>query len=100
MPTATLPRTIRAGFSGGRVHMIYNDDLVPRIRENLGAQEVVVKRASHVECHEDASGWYADLRPVNGPVLDGFTRRDDALRAEVEYLNANVISKPNLFPNK
>ncbi len=45
-------------------------------------------RASHVEpC---AGGWSADMSPVGGPVLTGFTKRSQALAAEVAWLEENV----------
>ena len=33
-----------------------------------------------------ATGWVADLRPVSGPVLGPYRRRDAALRAELDWL--------------
>lgn len=37
--------------------------------------------------------WWADLTPVEGPVLGPFTKRSEALAAEAEWLEANVILK-------
>ena len=55
----------------------------------LGSQ--AIKRASHVE--PDANGgWHVDLSPVGGPALGPFTNRSDALRAEVDWLDANWLT--------
>jgi len=48
-----------------------------------------IARASHVEPCE--SGWSADMSPVGGPVLTGFTKRSQALAAEVAWLEENVL---------
>ncbi len=46
---------------------------------------LIIQRASHVE--PDANGqWWADLSPVNGPVLGPFAKRSAALAAEVAWL--------------
>ena len=45
-----------------------------------------IRRASHVE--PDESGrWFADLSPVEGPTLGPFDKRNDAINAELEFLN-------------
>lgn len=50
-----------------------------------------IKRASHVEPDPDHPGnWYADLAPVGGPMLSGFTSRADALAAEEAWLNERM----------
>lgn len=67
--------------NSGRVRAIYSDELAPLI-ESHGGQ---VRRASHVE-PDPAGGWQADLAPVGGPVLGPFQLRQEALDAEVEYL--------------
>lgn len=50
---------------------------------------VEIRRASHVEPAPDG-GWLADLSPVAGPVLGPFTRRSEALAAEVAWLSARL----------
>ena len=52
-----------------------------------------ISRASHVEPDDDGR-WLADLRPVAGPVLGPFTRRSEALDAEVAWLEANWLVPP------
>jgi hypothetical protein len=45
----------------------------------------VISRASHVE--PDAEGqWWADLSPVDGPILGPFHQRTEALGAEHVWL--------------
>ena len=45
----------------------------------------VISRASHVE--PDAEGqWWADLSPVDGPILGPFHQRTEALGAEYVWL--------------
>jgi hypothetical protein len=38
-----------------------------------------------------ADKWWADMLPVRGPVLGPFDTREEALREEVVWLNANGI---------
>lgn len=69
----------------GVLRCIYADDLLPVLQ--LGAAEV--KRASHVE--PGSGGWWADLSPVDGPLLGPFALRSAALDAEVAWLESNVL---------
>jgi hypothetical protein len=49
-----------------------------------------IARASQVE--PDALGrWYADLRPVSGPILGPFAHRSDALDAELAWLESHWL---------
>ena len=66
----------------GDLRMIYYDDIATLL--TLGDSRIV--RASHVE--PAAQGWTADMSPVEGPVLGPFTLRQDALDAEVAWLQA------------
>lgn len=60
----------------GSARCIYDEAL--DLRE-LGKLQIT--RASHVE--PDAEGyWWADMGPVDGPVLGPFRSRTEALRAE------------------
>ena len=66
--------------AGGNVRCIYDDEL--DLRE-IGRLQIT--RASHVE--PDAEGyWWADMGPVNGPVLGPHGSRSAALRAEQAWL--------------
>ena len=46
-------------------------------------------RASHVEPN-DQGRWFADLAPVNGPILGPYTRRTEALEAERAKLEGDI----------
>lgn len=70
----------------GKVRCIYGEQID---LTTLGGLHIV--RASHVEPGPDGH-WYADLRPVQGPVLGPFTKRSDALAAEVAWLEANWLA--------
>jgi hypothetical protein len=66
--------------AGGSVRCIYDEAL--DLRE-LG--QLQITRASHVE--PDAEGyWWADMGPVDGPVLGPFRNRSEALEAERGWL--------------
>ena len=47
-----------------------------------------ISRASHVE-PDDSGHWFADM--VDGPQLGPFTRRSEALAAEVAWLTENRL---------
>jgi hypothetical protein len=74
---------------GGRVRCLYGEaiDL-----STLGT--LSIHRASHVE--PDAQGrWWADLSPVQGPVLGPFRRRTRALEAEQAWLEEHWLARPD-----
>ncbi|MEI8195171.1 MAG: hypothetical protein WCI73_04615, partial [Phycisphaerae bacterium] len=48
-----------------------------------------ITRASHVE-PDHAGSWWADLAPLDGPVLGPFGHRSDALRAEQDWLGTHL----------
>ena len=66
----------------GDLRMIYYDEIATLL--TVGAARII--RASHVE--PDAQGWTADMSPVDGPMLGPFALRQDALDAEVAWLQA------------
>ena len=72
---------------GGVVRCIYSEtiDLVA-----LGSP--TISRASHVE-PDRHGGWWADMGPVNGPVLGPFNHRSDALAAEELWLQQNGLRR-------
>lgn len=75
--------------SDGSIQMIYSDSM----REILDEGQGSIRRASHVEPTIDNT-WEADLNPIGHDVILGpFNNRQEALAAEVEYLNENIISK-------
>jgi len=65
----------------GDIRCIYGEDLALHALGRLS-----ISRASHVE--PDADGfWFADMGPVEGPVLGPFRNRTEALAAERGWLN-------------
>jgi len=70
--------------AGGDVRCIYGEEL--DLRE-LGKLQIT--RASHVEPDRDGF-WWADMGPVEGPVLGPFRSRTEALKAEREWLEATA----------
>ena len=54
--------------------------------------QISITRASHVEPNDDGQ-WLADLAPVDGPSLGPFSKRTDALAAEVDWLQNNWLLK-------
>lgn len=83
-----MSEEIQIVISGDQLRFIHQDDLA----EAMQVGNVTTFRASHLEPGED--GWNADLRPVNGPVLGPFTRRDTALQAEAKWLRENLTPIP------
>lgn len=67
--------------AGGAVRCLYGEAI-----DLAALGRLAVDRASHVE--PDAEGrWKADLAPVDGPVLEPYERRSDALAAEAAWLS-------------
>ena len=85
---ARMSEEIQIVISGDRLRFIHQDDLA----EAMQVGNATTFRASYVEPGED--GWNVDLRPVNGPVLGPFTRRDTALQAEAKWLCENLTPIP------
>ena len=74
--------------AGGDVRCVYGEEL--DLRE-LG--KLHITRASHVE--PDRHGfWWADMRPVDGPVLGPFKNRTEALQAERGWLWGRDLPRP------
>ena len=83
-----MSEEIQIVISGDRIRFLHQDDLA----EAMQVGRSTTLRASGVEPSE--AGWNADLRPVNGPVLGPFTRRDSALQAEAQWLRENFTPIP------
>ena len=66
--------------AGGGVRCIYGEELDLR---KFGKLQIT--RASHVEPDTDGY-WWADMEPVDGPVLGPFRGRTEALGAERGWL--------------
>jgi len=71
--------------SSGKARCVYSDTLP---LANIG--RLRIERASHVEPN-DKGEWIADLLPVSGPTLGPFSRRTDAISAEVQWLRDNWL---------
>ena len=71
------------GVDGG-VRCIYDEAL--DLRE-IGKMQIT--RASHVEPDSDGN-WWADMGPVEGPVLGPFGTRGEALAAERGWLRRSA----------
>lgn len=76
----------------GDLIMIYQDPV--KMFLDLGSS--VIKRASHVE-PDNGGAWTADLGPINGPVLGPFDTRQEALVAEVKWLESAMEVNAGLF---
>ena len=73
----------------GMIRTLYQETL--NLTE-LGPSSIT--RASHVE--PDSTGhWWADLSPVNGPLLGPFIHRSQALTAEINWLQAHQLPLPS-----
>jgi hypothetical protein len=85
--TTAAPHLQMVVGTDGTVCFIYSEllDLA-----SLG--QVQIDRASHVEPDEQGR-WWADLSPVQGPVLGPFDLRSDAVAAEVGWLECHVINQ-------
>ena len=68
----------------GMARCIYDEALDLRA---LG--KLLITRASHVEPDRDGF-WWADMGPVDGPVLGPFRNRTEALQAEREWVSASL----------
>ena len=72
------------GLDGG-VRCIYDESLDLRA---LGKLQIT--RASHVEPDRDGN-WWADMGPVEGPVLGPYASRSEALQAERGWLGPKAM---------
>ena len=78
-------------IGGGGIKFIYYD----KMRPFLGLGKATVERASHVE-PETIGGkvqWNADLSPAGGPTLGPYNERQEALDAEVAWLESNHLGR-------
>jgi hypothetical protein len=73
-------------LTDGSVRCIYDETI-----DLTALGLLTISRASHVE--PDSNGqWFADLRPVGGPILGPFTVRSEALAAERTWLEQNWLA--------
>ncbi len=71
--------------SDGSMKCIYNDVLE---LHTLG--QLQIRRGSHVEPTPEGD-WMVDLSPVNGPQLGPFRKRQEALDAEIQWLETHWL---------
>lgn len=72
----------------GQVRCVYGEEIDLKAIGSLK-----IRRASCVE--PDAGGsWWADLKPVVGPLLGPFVRRTEALAAEQAWLEEHLEQIP------
>ena len=57
--------------------------------------ELTIRRASHVE-PDETGRWWVDLAPCHGPRLGPFETRSAALRAEEDWLTAQLLMTSGL----
>ena len=75
--------------ANGDIVYIHDDELAEALS---GLGEVETHRASDVEFNNDTGKWEADMHKSGYEVvLTGFDRRSDALAAEREFLEVNVL---------
>jgi len=72
---------------GGTARCLYGEEIDLYL---LGRP--VIERVSHVE-PDQQGGWWADLAPVQGPVLGPFAQRSQALAAEAAWLTEHWLSR-------
>jgi hypothetical protein len=70
----------------GTIRTIYDETIDLAV---LGL--AVITRASHVEPDEHGR-WWADMRPVAGPMLGPFALRSEALSAERTWLDTHWLT--------
>lgn len=83
----SLPIIVR---KDGTILTIYGEVLELR---SLG--DIHISRASHVE-PDTFGNWTADLTPIGGPVLGGFSHRSQAINQEIQWLKLWLTSSKPL----
>ena len=71
---------------GGAVHAIYSE-----LIDFAALGSPAISRASHVE-PDQYGRWWADLSPVDGPLLGAFACRSEALAAEHSWLETHWLN--------
>lgn len=70
----------------GNMTAIYDDELTDLFQEG----SVTIRRASNVEADKNGQ-WWAEMLDGTGTKLGPFTKRQDALDAEKEYLERKLF---------
>ena len=74
---------------GGQIRCLYDEAI-----DLASMGSITITRASQVEPDSDGK-WWADLGPVNGPVLGPFAVRSEALQAEKAWLETHWLAGPS-----
>ena len=80
----------------GTIKFVYDD----RLKGLMGHGKATIKRMSHVEPGDPTKDqqplkWYANMVPSGHHVVLGpFDERQQALNAEVEWINNNILAVP------
>ena len=69
----------------GMIRCLYGETIA---LHHLG--ELSIRRASYVEPDSEGN-WWADLKPVGGPLLGAFLKRSEALKAESNWLELHWL---------
>jgi len=78
----------------GTLKAIYKDGQSHQLLSKLGGT-ATIKRASHVEAPPNSLEeieFEVDLTPSGGPILKGYKSYNEAVEAEVEWLNQNILN--------
>lgn len=84
----------RVLFQNGTVTALYKDGALANILAKLGGK-LKIERASHIEAPKgelSEIAFEADLSPSGGPVLKGFKTYKEAVDAEVQWLQDNILT--------
>lgn len=76
---------------GVQVLAVYDD----RLRFLFPMGQVHIERASHVIVR--GTLWYADLSPRQGPLLGPFHLRTEAVKAERQWLNEQMLKYASCY---
>jgi hypothetical protein len=92
-----MPQSQRILIKDGKVTSLYKDGSSHHLLEKLGGS-ASIRRASYVEAPEKELKnieFTVDLTPSNGPIITGFKSYEEAVKAEIEWINENTLN-----PNK
>ena len=110
--TATLCQTIKIVIPRSGVARALYSPAAQALLAPLG--DIQIRRASRIEITDSLAStalrwleehntggippnvWWADLLPVNGPVLGPFNTRDYALKEEIEWLQEHGFPFPKV----
>lgn len=72
----------------GTINFLYDDVLKPL----LECGESSFRRASNIDpkMTKDGPRWFVDLSLSSGPEIGPFETKDEAIKAEIDWLNARI----------